>query len=142
MRAGFMTRLQGEGEERIRLSSAGEAGSRLSGGQKQLVSLARTVLADPRILILDEPTANVDVITESLIQKGFRELASGRTTFIIAHRFSTVKEADRIVLLEGGRVAGTGTHEELLSANTGYRRLYENSGPTEHGPTDLQGGTL
>ena len=103
----------------------GESGTRLSGGQKQLLSLARTILADPRILILDEPTANVDVITESLIQKGLKQLTSGRTTFIIAHRFSTVKEADRIVLLEHGRVAGVGTHEDLMAECLGYRNLYE-----------------
>jgi len=103
----------------------GESGTRLSGGQKQLLSLARTILADPRILVLDEPTANVDVITESLIQKGLAELTSGRTTFIIAHRFSTVKEADRIVLLEHGAVSGIGSHEELIARNDGYRELYE-----------------
>jgi ABC-type multidrug transport system fused ATPase/permease subunit len=103
----------------------GESGSQLSGGQKQLVSLARTVLADPRILILDEPTASVDVMTESLIQQGLRELVSGRTTFIIAHRFSTVKDADRIVLLDHGVVSGIGTHEKLMAGNTGYRELYE-----------------
>lgn len=103
----------------------GESGTRLSGGQKQLLSLARTILADPRILVLDEPTANVDVITESLIQKGLAELTSGRTTFIIAHRFSTVKEADRVVLLEHGAVCGIGTHDELIAQNHGYRELYE-----------------
>jgi len=103
----------------------GEGGARLSGGQKQLVSLARTVLGDPRILILDEPTANVDVITESLIQQGLRELVSGRTTFVIAHRFSTVKEADRIVLLEHGTVSGIGSHVELMSSSESYRTLYE-----------------
>jgi len=103
----------------------GESGTRLSGGQKQLVSLARTILADPRILVLDEPTANVDVITESLIQQGLAHLTSGRTTFIIAHRFSTVKEADRIVLLEHGAVSGVGTHKDLMAKNRGYRELYE-----------------
>jgi len=103
----------------------GEGGARLSGGQKQLVSLARTFLANPRVLILDEPTANVDVITESLIQQGLRELVSGRTTFVIAHRFSTVKEADRIVLLEHGVVSGIGSHAELMSSSESYRTLYE-----------------
>ena len=106
-------------------SPVGEGGARLSGGQKQLVSLARTILADPRILILDEPTANVDVMTESLIRQGLSALASGRTTFIIAHRFSTVKAADLIVLLEHGSVSGIGTHEELMLSNESYRGLYE-----------------
>ena len=106
-------------------SPVGEGGARLSGGQKQLVSLARTILANPRILILDEPTANVDVMTESLIRQGLSVLASGRTTFIIAHRFSTVKEADFIVLLEHGSVSGIGTHEELMLSNESYRELYE-----------------
>ncbi|MFP4443684.1 MAG: ABC transporter ATP-binding protein, partial [Spirochaetia bacterium] len=103
----------------------GESGTRLSGGQKQLVSLARTILRDPRILVLDEPTANIDVITESLIQQGLEKLTSGRTTFIIAHRFSTVKEAHRILLLEHGTVSGIGTHQELMEGNRGYRELYE-----------------
>ena len=103
----------------------GEGGARLSGGQKQLVCLARTVLADPRILILDEPTANVDVITESLIRRGLSELVSGRTTFMIAHRFSTVKGADCIVMLEHGSVSGIGTHAELMSSCKSYRALYE-----------------
>ncbi len=102
-----------------------EGGASLSGGQKQLVSLARTILADPKILILDEPTANVDVMTESLIRQGLSTLVSGRTTFIIAHRFSTVKEANRIVLLEDGAVSGIGTHEELMASNESYRGLYE-----------------
>ncbi|MFW5685872.1 MAG: ABC transporter ATP-binding protein [Spirochaetota bacterium] len=106
-------------------TAIGESGTRLSGGQKQLLSLARTILADPRILILDEPTASVDVITESLIQQGLARLTTGRTTLIIAHRFSTVKEADRIVLVERGRVSGVGAHEELIAHNCGYRELYE-----------------
>ena len=103
----------------------GESGARLSGGQKQLVSLARTVLANPRVLILDEPTANVDVLTEVAIQRGLREISAGRTTLIIAHRFSTVKDANRIVVLDRGRVSGDGSHEELMDSNGCYRSLYE-----------------
>lgn len=103
----------------------GESGARLSGGQKQLLSAARTILADPRILVLDEPTANVDVITESLIQQGLARLTSGRTTFIITHRFSTVKEADQVVLLDHGTISGVGSHDELFARHHGYRAPYE-----------------
>jgi ABC-type multidrug transport system fused ATPase/permease subunit len=105
-------------------SQAGEGGALLSGGQKQLVAFARALLADPRILVLDEATANVDAYTEALIQQAMDEIRRGRTTLIIAHRFSTLRKADRIVVLDQGRIAGQGTHEELLAGNPVYQRLY------------------
>ncbi|MGC9347668.1 MAG: ABC transporter ATP-binding protein [Anaerolineae bacterium] len=105
-------------------SQVGELGAMLSGGQKQLVAFARALLADPKILILDEATANVDAYTEALIQKAMEEIRRDRTTIIIAHRFSTLRQADRIVVVEGGRIVGQGSHEELIASNPMYQRLY------------------
>lgn len=102
----------------------GEGGAMLSGGQKQLVSFARVLLADPRILILDEATSSMDAYTEALIQKGLEKLLVGRTCLVIAHRFSTLKRAGRICILEGGKVTDMGTHEELSKRNILYRNLY------------------
>ena len=96
----------------------------LSGGQRQRVSLARAFLKDAPILVLDEATASLDMKSEELIQKEIEKLASGRTTFIIAHRFSTIRMADRILVLEGGRIAADGTHEELMEKSPLYRDLY------------------
>jgi ATP-binding cassette, subfamily B, bacterial len=102
----------------------GEGGSLLSTGQKQLISLARAVLADPELFIMDEATSSVDTLTEALIQKGMENLMKGRTSFVIAHRLSTIKRADRIVLIEGGKIVETGTHAQLLRLRGHYYRLY------------------
>ena len=105
-------------------AEVGEGGNRLSVGQKQLISLARAVLAQPEIFVMDEATSSVDTITEALIQRGMETLMQGRTSFIIAHRLSTIKRADRILVIEGGRIAEQGTHAELLRARGHYYRLY------------------
>jgi len=102
----------------------GEGGSLLSVGQKQLISLARAVLADPDIFIMDEATSSVDTLTEALIQKGMERLLHGRTSFVIAHRLSTIRNADRIVVIENGRIAEMGSHSELLRQRGHYYRLY------------------
>jgi ATP-binding cassette subfamily B protein/subfamily B ATP-binding cassette protein MsbA len=96
----------------------------LSQGQRQLVSFARAVLADPRILILDEATSNVDTRTEALIQEALRTLLNGRTSVVIAHRLSTIRNADLILVIEAGRIAERGTHASLLSAGGRYADLY------------------
>jgi ABC-type multidrug transport system fused ATPase/permease subunit len=103
----------------------GERGSNLSGGQRQFVCLARTILADPAILILDEATSNVDTDTEHIIQKSLNRIAQGRTCLIIAHRLSTVTNADRIVVFDGGRIIEAGSHQELIAKQGLYYQLFQ-----------------
>jgi ABC-type multidrug transport system fused ATPase/permease subunit len=103
----------------------GERGITLSGGQRQRLAIARALVMDPRILILDDATASVDATTEARIRLGLREAMKGRTTIIIAHRLSTIALADELVVLDGGRIAGRGTDEELLRTNAVYRAIYE-----------------
>jgi subfamily B ATP-binding cassette protein MsbA len=102
----------------------GERGVKLSGGQRQRVAIARAILADPRILILDEATSNLDSESETLIRDGLRALRTGRTTFVIAHRLSTIEGADQILVLDGGRVVERGTHAELMALGRRYKRLH------------------
>lgn len=102
----------------------GEGGNLLSTGQKQLISLARAVLARPEIFIMDEATSSVDTLTEAMIQKGMENLMKDRTSFVIAHRLSTIRRADRIVVIEKGRIAEMGTHTELIRLRGHYYRLY------------------
>jgi len=104
--------------------NVGEGGNLLSVGQKQLISLARAVLARPELFVMDEATSSVDTITEALIQRGMEALMRGRTTFIIAHRLSTVKRADRILVIQDGGIAEEGTHAELLRGRGQYYRMY------------------
>jgi ABC-type multidrug transport system fused ATPase/permease subunit len=117
----FVTRLpQGLDTE------VGERGIQLSAGQRQLLAFARALLAEPRILILDEATSNVDVRTEKTIERGLERLLHGRTAIVIAHRLSTIRRAGKIVVLENGQIAEQGTHDELIAANGPYSKLYGN----------------
>jgi ATP-binding cassette, subfamily B, bacterial len=122
----FITRLE-KGYDTV----VGERGYTLSGGQRQRVAIARTLLANPRFLILDDATSSIDVQLEHQIHAALRELMRGRTTLVIAHRVSTIRLADRVVLLDGGRIAAQGTHEALLRTVPAYREILEHGGERE-----------
>ena len=107
----------------------GERGTGLSQGQRQLIAFARTVLADARILILDEATSNIDTYTESLIQTALKKLLQGRTSFIIAHRLSTIRDADLVLVVDKGQIIERGTHDELLALGGRYAELYQRQFP-------------
>jgi ATP-binding cassette subfamily B protein len=124
--AGFIERLPERYETRV-----GERGLTLSGGQRQRLAIARALLADPRILILDDATSSVDASTEQQIKQALREVMAGRTTFVIAHRLSTISLADEIVVLEDGRLAAHGTHDELLEQSPLYREIVEKGLPDQ-----------
>jgi subfamily B ATP-binding cassette protein MsbA len=110
----------------------GERGVKLSGGQRQRVAIARAILADPRILILDEATSSLDSESEAMIRDGLRSLRRGRTTFVIAHRLSTIESSDQILVIESGQIVERGTHTELLTLNGRYRQLYDRQYGLEH----------
>jgi subfamily B ATP-binding cassette protein MsbA len=102
----------------------GERGVKLSGGQRQRVAIARAILADPKILILDEATSNLDTESETLIQASLKELMKGRTTFVIAHRLSTIRQADQILVVEQGEIVERGKHDELIALQGRYYQLF------------------
>jgi len=121
--AGALTFIEGlaQGFE----TAVGERGGTLSTGQRQLIAFARAIVGDPAILILDEATSSVDTRTEMLIQEGLRSILRGRTALIIAHRLSTVRDSDRVLVLEAGRIVEQGTYRDLLAAEGAFARLHK-----------------
>ena len=115
----------------------GERGVKLSGGQKQRIAIARALIADPRVLILDEATSNLDAESESLVQQALARLMKGRTTLVVAHRLSTVRDADRILVVDGGEIVEQGRHDELMAKSGVYRRLVEHQVIAERAPTPV-----
>ena len=113
-------------------TEVGEGGARLSVGQKQLISFARAIIADPKIIILDEATSSIDTETEQKIQRAIDTLLQGRTSFIIAHRLSTIVNADHILVIKDGKIVEQGTHESLIQDKGYYYRLYTNQFVEEH----------
>ena len=107
------------------MTDVGEGGSKLSIGQKQLLSFARAILANPKILILDEATSSIDTENEKIIQKAIQTILNGRTSLVVAHRLSTIVEADKIVVLQKGKIVESGTHLELLRQKGYYFELYK-----------------
>ena len=103
----------------------GDRGLKLSGGQRQRIAIARAILKNPPVLILDEATSSLDSVSEAIVQKALDYLMKGRTTIVIAHRLSTIRNADRILILEHGKITDIGRHEELIGKNATYRELYD-----------------
>jgi ABC-type multidrug transport system fused ATPase/permease subunit len=124
--AGFIAELPDGYDTRV-----GERGLTLSGGQRQRIAIARALLADPRVLILDDATSSVDASTEQEIKAALREVMTGRTTFVIAHRLSTIALADEIVVLEGGRIVAHGSHDALVEASPLYAEIAEKGLPDQ-----------
>jgi len=112
-------------------TQVGEGGSKLSAGEKQLISFARAILADPKILVMDEATSSVDTVTEAYIQQGLKALLQGRISVVIAHRLSTIKNADRILVIERGQIIEAGNHEALMLQQGRYYNLYTQQSLTE-----------
>jgi ATP-binding cassette subfamily B protein len=117
----------------------GEGGNRLSTGQRQLVSFARALLANPQIFVMDEATSSIDTETEQVIQRGLETLFAGRISFVVAHRLSTIRRADRILVISKGRIEEAGTHEELLRQRGHYYELYTSQFRREREEVVLEG---
>ena len=116
-------------------SDVGEGGGQLSTGEKQLISFARAILANPRIFVLDEATSSIDTKTEALIQEAISTLLTGRTSFLIAHRLSTIRKADLILVVRAGKIIERGTHQELMALGGYYADLYNKQFETESAET-------